>query len=56
MNRYGETPGTGPLSPFAGLAAGNDGTIYIAGDGEGSILTLKRPPSSLGSASRAGSL
>jgi hypothetical protein len=31
----------GPLSPFAGLAAGNDGTIYIAGDGEGSILTLK---------------
>jgi len=32
----------GPLSPFAGLAVGSDGTIYIAGDGEGSILTLKR--------------
>lgn len=32
----------GPLSPFAGLAMGRDGTIYIAGDGEGSILALSR--------------
>ena len=32
----------GPLSPFAGLAVGGDGTIYIAGDGEGSVLTLKK--------------
>jgi sugar lactone lactonase YvrE len=32
----------GPLSPFAGLAAGSDGTIYLAGDGEGSILALKK--------------
>ena len=32
----------GPLSPFAGLAVGSDGTIYIAGDGEGSVLTLKK--------------
>ncbi|MBI3303273.1 MAG: hypothetical protein HYZ72_14495 [Deltaproteobacteria bacterium] len=32
----------GPLSPFAGLAVGNDGTIYIAGDGEGSVLALKK--------------
>src|SRR5262249_49269501 len=32
----------GPLSPFAGLAAGNDGTVYIAGDGEGSVLALQR--------------
>jgi DNA-binding beta-propeller fold protein YncE len=32
----------GPLSPFAGLAIGSDGTIYIAGDGEGSVLALKR--------------
>ncbi|MBI3796696.1 MAG: gluconolaconase [Deltaproteobacteria bacterium] len=31
----------GPLSPFAGLALGKDGTIYIAGDGEGSVLALK---------------
>jgi hypothetical protein len=32
----------GPLSPFAGLAVGNDGKIYIAGDGEGSILALRK--------------
>ncbi len=32
----------GPLSPFAGIAVGNDGTIYVAGDGEGSILALKK--------------
>jgi sugar lactone lactonase YvrE len=32
----------GPLSPFAGLAVGSDGTIYIAGDGEGSVLVLKK--------------
>jgi hypothetical protein len=32
----------GPLSAFAGLAVGADGTIYIAGDGEGSVLALRR--------------
>jgi sugar lactone lactonase YvrE len=32
----------GPLRPFAGIAAGADGTIYIAADGEGSVLALKR--------------
>ncbi|MBI3248207.1 MAG: gluconolaconase [Deltaproteobacteria bacterium] len=32
----------GPLSPFAGVAVGSDGTIYIAGDGEGSVLALKK--------------
>ena len=32
----------GPLSPFAGVAVGSDGTIYIAGDGEGSILALRK--------------
>jgi sugar lactone lactonase YvrE len=32
----------GPLRPFAGLATGTDGTIYIAADGDGSILTLRR--------------
>ena len=31
----------GPLSPFAGLAAGHDDTITIAGDGGGSVLTRK---------------
>lgn len=32
----------GPLSPFAGVAVGSDGAIYIAGDGEGSVLALRR--------------
>lgn len=32
----------GPLSPFAGLTVGGDGAIYIAGDGEGSVLALKK--------------
>lgn len=32
----------GPILPFAGVAAGPDGAIYIAGDGEGSILALRR--------------
>jgi len=32
----------GPLRPFAGLAAGPGGTIYIAADGDGSILALHR--------------
>ncbi len=31
----------GPLSPFAGLAVGRDGTIYIAADGEGSVFALR---------------
>jgi hypothetical protein len=32
----------GPLRPFAGIAAGPDSTIYIAADGDGSVLALKR--------------
>jgi len=32
----------GPLSPFAGLAVGSDGTIYVAGDGEGSVLAVRK--------------
>ncbi len=31
-----------PILPFAGVAAGPDGTIYLAGDGEGSVLALRR--------------
>ena len=37
-------PGSTSRSPMdfsGGLAVGNDGTIYIAGDGEGSVLTLR---------------
>jgi sugar lactone lactonase YvrE len=32
----------GPLRPFAGIAAGADGTIYVAADGDGSVLALRR--------------
>lgn len=32
----------GPLTPFSGLAVGGDGTVYVAADGEGSVLTLTR--------------
>jgi len=32
----------GPLPPFAGIAAARDGTIYVAADGEGSVLAFKR--------------
>ncbi len=31
----------GPMNTFSGLAAGPDGTIYIAGDGEGSVLAIR---------------
>ena len=33
----------GPLTPFSGLAVGPNGTIYVAADGEGSVLALKQP-------------
>lgn len=32
----------GPILPFAGVAAAPDGTIYIAADGEGSVLAVRR--------------
>ncbi|MFM5931869.1 MAG: SMP-30/gluconolactonase/LRE family protein [Novosphingobium sp.] len=31
----------GPMWTFSGIAAGSDGTIYIAGSAEGSVLALK---------------
>ncbi len=31
---------SGPMEPFAGLAVSADGTIYLAGDAEGSVLAL----------------
>jgi sugar lactone lactonase YvrE len=31
----------GPMGPFAGIAAGADGTLYIAGDAEGSVLAVR---------------
>jgi sugar lactone lactonase YvrE len=32
----------GPMDTFTGLAAGEDGTLYVAGDAEGSVLALRR--------------
>ena len=31
----------GPMLHFAGLAAAADGTVYISGDAEGSVLALR---------------
>jgi sugar lactone lactonase YvrE len=31
----------GPMHTFTGVAAGLDGTIYVSGDGEGSVLALR---------------
>ena len=36
----------GPLSAFAGLAAGPDGTLYIAANGSGMVMTIRRAPAS----------
>jgi sugar lactone lactonase YvrE len=38
----GMPPFSGPQGPFAGIAAGPDGTLYISADGEGSVLALRR--------------
>lgn len=38
----GMPPFSGPQGPFAGIAAGPDGTLYVSADGEGSVLALKR--------------
>jgi sugar lactone lactonase YvrE len=39
----GLPPFSGPQGPFAGLAAGPDGTLYLSADAEGSVLALRRP-------------
>jgi hypothetical protein len=46
----GLAPFTGPVGPFAGLAAGADGTLYLSADAEGSVLALR--PSVVSSPSR----
>jgi glucose/arabinose dehydrogenase len=33
---------SGPMGPFAGLAIGPDGTLYVSGDAEGSVLAIRR--------------
>ena len=32
----------GPMTSFAGLAAGADGSLYLSGDAEGSVLSLRQ--------------
>ena len=34
-------PLSGPMGPFAGIAAAADGTLYVSGDAEGSVLALR---------------
>ncbi len=38
----GMPPFSGPQGPFAGIAEGPDGTLYVSADGEGSVLALRR--------------
>jgi DNA-binding beta-propeller fold protein YncE len=38
----GIAPFTGPQGPLAGITAGADGTLYVSGDAEGSVLALRR--------------
>jgi sugar lactone lactonase YvrE len=38
----GMPPFSGPQGPFAGITVGADGTLYVAADGEGSVLALRR--------------
>jgi sugar lactone lactonase YvrE len=33
---------SGPMGSFAGIAAGADGTLYVSGDAEGSVLAIRR--------------
>jgi sugar lactone lactonase YvrE len=35
-------PLSGPMGPFAGIAAGSDGALYLSADAEGSVLALHR--------------
>jgi hypothetical protein len=32
---------SGPMGPFAGITAGSDGTLYVSGDAEGSVLAIR---------------
>lgn len=38
----GLPPFSGPQGPFAGIAIGPDGTLYVSADGDGSVLALRR--------------
>lgn len=34
-------PLSGPMGPFAGIAAGADGTLYVSADAEGAVLAIR---------------
>ena len=38
----GMPPFSGPQGPFAGIAAGPDGTLYVSADADGSVLAFHR--------------
>jgi DNA-binding beta-propeller fold protein YncE len=38
----GMPPFSGPQGPFAGIAMGPDGTLFVSADGDGSVLALRR--------------
>jgi sugar lactone lactonase YvrE len=38
----GLAPFSGPQGPFTGIAVGPKGTLYVSGDAEGSVLTLRK--------------
>ena len=38
----GMPPFSGPQGPFAGIAAGPDGTLYVSADSDGSVLAFQR--------------
>jgi DNA-binding beta-propeller fold protein YncE len=38
----GMPPFSGPQGPFAGITAGQDGTLYVSADGDGSVLALRK--------------
>jgi len=37
----GMPPFSGPQGPFAGIARGRDGTLFVSADGDGSVLALR---------------
>ena len=37
----GMPPFSGPQGPFAGIAAGPDGTLYVSADADGSVLAFR---------------
>lgn len=41
----GLQPFSGPQGPFAGIAVGHDGTLFVSGDADGTVLALRQTSS-----------